>query len=60
TAAVSADVLSSIIGQKNEDIFVTALFQDIGILILKTPVEIRSVLLTLPLSLNGDLIMKDN
>ena len=34
TAAVSADVLSSIIGQKNEDIFVTALLQDIGILIM--------------------------
>jgi len=34
TAAVSADVLSSIIGKKNEDIFVTALLQDIGILIM--------------------------
>ena len=34
TAAVSADMLSSIIGKKNEDIFVAALLQDIGIIIM--------------------------
>ena len=34
TAAVSADMLSSIISVKNEDIFVTALLQDIGIAIM--------------------------
>jgi len=34
TAAVSADILSPVICAKNEDIFVTALLQDIGIVIM--------------------------
>lgn len=34
TAAVSADVLSSHFGFKNEDLFVAALLQDIGILVM--------------------------
>jgi diguanylate cyclase (GGDEF)-like protein len=34
TAAVSADILSPIISDKNEDMFVTGLLQDIGILIM--------------------------
>ncbi|NNL76715.1 MAG: GGDEF domain-containing protein [Desulfobacterales bacterium] len=34
TAAVSADILSPVISDKNEDIFVTALLQDIGITIM--------------------------
>jgi len=34
TAAVSADILASVISDKNEDTFVTALLQDIGIVIL--------------------------
>jgi diguanylate cyclase (GGDEF)-like protein len=34
TAAVSADIISPVISAKNEDIFVTALLQDIGIVIM--------------------------
>jgi diguanylate cyclase (GGDEF)-like protein len=34
TAAVSADILSPLISDKNEDTFVTALLQDIGIVIM--------------------------
>ena len=34
TAAVSADILSPVISAKNEDTFVTALLQDIGIVIM--------------------------
>ena len=34
TAAVSADILSPFISAKNEDLFVTALLQDIGIVIM--------------------------
>ena len=34
TAAVSADILSPVISDKNEDTFVTALLQDIGIIIM--------------------------
>jgi diguanylate cyclase (GGDEF)-like protein len=34
TAAVSADILSPVISDKNEDTFVTALLQDIGIVIM--------------------------
>ena len=34
TAAVSADILSPVISAKNEDIFVAALLQDIGIVIM--------------------------
>ena len=34
TAAVGADILSSVISAKNEDTFVTALLQDIGIVIM--------------------------
>ena len=34
TAAVSAEVLSAVIDKKNEDIFVTALLQDIGIVVM--------------------------
>lgn len=34
TAAVSADLLSPLIADRNEDIFVTALLQDIGIVIM--------------------------
>ena len=34
TAAVSADILSSVISDKNENTFVTALLQDIGIIIM--------------------------
>ena len=34
TAAVSADIISPVISAKNEDAFVTALLQDIGIVIM--------------------------
>jgi diguanylate cyclase (GGDEF)-like protein len=34
TAAVSADIISPVISAKNEDIFVTSLLQDIGIVIM--------------------------
>jgi len=34
TAAVSADIISPVISAKNEDVFVTALLQDIGIVIM--------------------------
>ena len=34
TAAVSADILSPVISDNNEDIFVTALLQDIGIVVM--------------------------
>ena len=34
TAAVSADLIASLIGKKSDDIFVTGLLQDIGVVIM--------------------------
>jgi len=46
TSAVAAELIAELIGSKDQDIFVSALLQDIGVIIFKTslPNEYRSVM----------------